>query len=92
MQFANGLKHTKNTANEFFNNEKASVRFELTTSGFVDLRSNSVELQSRKITEGRGLEPLNALRTADFRTAASPVWRTFRKIKLIWDLKVRRSD
>lgn len=45
----------------------ASVRLERTTSGFVDLRSDSIELRSREIKRGRedlNLQPVRSKRTA----------------------------
>jgi hypothetical protein len=43
------------------------VRLERTTSGFVDLRSDSIELRSRKSERGRedlNLQPVRSKRTA----------------------------
>lgn len=62
---------------------EALVRFELTTSRFVILRSDSVELQSRRIKFGGrpGLAPrMRDKRAAVFKTAATPIWLAFHKI------------
>lgn len=54
------------------------MRLERTTSGFVDLRSDSIELRSRKIGgRYRTRTRMRKLATA-FKAAAIPIWLTFR--------------
>ena len=77
---------------------EALVRFELTTSGFVILRSNSVELQSHldfgffnsqfEIFGGkqRTRTSRRIKSAAVFRTAARPIWLAFRNADLGFEI------